>query len=291
MPLSSWLRRLPVVAVVGGSLLAGGLAALAVAAPAASPIDGSYVFNANGWAGTLAIDNAESGMPDVTMYYTERNSYEYLSGTWNPDNGTLTIARPLSGTVSQSYTLFLGNHIPGSPVFGGYFTESDTGTMRYGVLADNHLAPGTFRATTARPATVHTAVPANTVLPANTVAPAVTPAYDVPDWLFGLNEFDGNGWDGYLLFDPCYTPDTEMYYNALDNWEPIATHSYDAATDTLTMVRPLSYGGVTQTYTMYLGTHRLDDNMMFGGYFTQSDTPGLKFAAYATRDLSGGVGC
>jgi hypothetical protein len=54
------------------------------------------------------------------------------------------------------------------------------------------------------------------------------------------------------------------------------------------MVRELG-GGVTQTYTLYPSTHNIG-SFMFGGFFTQSDTPGLRFAAYALDDPFAGMG-
>lgn len=295
MSLSSWTTSLtrrglrgPIVAAVASLLLVGGVinSGMAVAGgEATSPIDGSYHFNANGWVGTLTVTAAETGVPGVAMYYSERGTTENLAGGWDSTTGTLTVYRPLGGGVSQSYTLYLGNHHPASPVFGGFFTESDTGTMRYGVYADAYLAPGVTRPSIAQPALARAQV---TGLP-NTVHPAVSV---IPDNLIGVYTFDGNGWDGELLLDDdgCPSANIEMTYYELGTSEAITNRSWNAATGTLTMVRTLG-GGVTQTYTMYIGTHRSQFySLMFGGYFTESDTGAARYATFADH-IDGGVGC
>ena len=286
--------RAPVTALLCGLLLLGLTTAWGMSAASATgsqwTIDGSYAFNGNGWTGTLAVTGAESGWPGVTMTYDERGVTEYLTGTWNPLTGTLTIYRPLQGGATQSYTLYLGDHVPGSPVFGGYFTESDTGAMRYGAFADDYLPAHTVR-TAARP--LHAAAGLAPAPGSPTTIIKARPDTGAPlDPIGGYYGFDGNGWDGHLVVWPslCATPDTQvqMEYTELGRAEDIAAPVWVPSTGTLTLVRALG-GGVTQTYTLYLGNHRPDD-LVFGGYFTQSDVPGMRYAAYAYH-LPGGVGC
>lgn len=284
--------RGPIVAAVAGLLLVGGVinSGLAVAGGgmALSPVDGTYDFNANGWVGTLTVTSAETGFPGILMYYSERGTTESLGGTWSAGTGTLTVYRPLGGGVSQSYTLFLGNHHPSSPVFGGYFTESDTGAMRYGVLADDYLEPGVARPDVDGVVTQSAATHSKTTRP-NTEHPEDSV---IPDNLIGLYDLDGNGWAGELLLDDdtCPSANITMYYYERATVEQIVTRSWNALTGTLTMVRPLG-NGVTQTYTMYIGTHKSQYySVMFGGYFTESDTGSTQYAAYADR-TPGGVGC
>ncbi|MEY9966999.1 hypothetical protein ABIA33_005064 [Streptacidiphilus sp. MAP12-16] len=286
--------------------LCGLLLAVAVAAPQGasayilSPVDGSYHFNANGWTGTLTVSNAENLRPSVVMTYDERGYPEDLTGTWSPSTGTLTVYRPLQGGVSQTYTLYLGNHIPSSPVFGGYFTESDVPGMRYGAYADDFVAPyalhlsalggagnllGSGAATGAAPGSP-------TTVTAQTGSGVIRPeAVPLPDSLIGLYAFNGNGWTGDLLIDwaNCPAPaDANLFYDEIGSWQEIPDNSWNPSTGTLTLVRPLS-GGVTQTYTLYEGTHQ-PGNLMFGGYFTESDVPGMQYAAFA-QHTPGGVGC
>ncbi|MGW9029751.1 hypothetical protein ACWGQ5_37685 [Streptomyces sp. NPDC055722] len=294
MSLLNWARRAarralraPVAAAALCALVLGGGLVSPVPATAGVPsIDGSYAFDGNGWKGTLSVSGAASGSPSVTMRYDELGRSEYLSGTWTPATGTLSVFRPLPWGDSQTYTLFLGDHIASSPVFGGYFTQSDVPGMRYGAYANAYLRPGLARpagATTAR-----ATKPAGTR--ATVVRQRMGAAASLPTGILGGYDFNGNGWTGRLLlqFADCLNPDTQMYYYERGYWEGIANRTWDASTGTLTLVRPLS-GGVTQTYTLYIGTHRADDPM-FGGYFTESDVPGRQFAAFADRS-PGGVGC
>ena len=275
------LLRTSISGVLCAALAVGLVAASAAPSSAinALTIDGSYTFNGNGWTGTITVSNSAGGYPAIAMDYDGRAD-EYLSGTWSSATGTLTIYRPLSGGASQSYTLYEGNHNPSSPVFGGYFTESDTGTQRYGTYATDYLPLN---------------VPRPPITPTGGVTmplDAPTPGGQLPIFLRAYYIFDGNGWGGELLLwpgDPGYTGDqTQMYYNELGYWQLIDTYSWDPATSSLTLVRPIG-GGVTQTYTLYIGTHNATYPML-GGYFTQSDTPGRRFAAFAHYDFLAGHG-
>lgn len=247
------------------------VALLAVAAPAASAaaptIDGSYAFDGNGWAGTLLVSGSASGSPAITMHYTELGRDENLTGAWSAADHTLTIYRPLAWNDSQTYTLYLGDHKPNSPVFGGYFTQSDVPGMHYGVYAKDYLPLGTPR-------------------------PNLVRATDsLPSGIVGFYGFDGNGWTGTMSvqFTECRVPEINLRYDELGRTEPISQRTWDPATNTMTFVRPLSFGGVTQTYTLYFA-NRLQSTQMFGGYFTESDVPGQRFAAFAWLQ-PGGVGC
>jgi hypothetical protein len=231
-------------------------------------IDGSYAFNGNGWAGTLLVTGSASGAPAITMHYNELGRDEHLAGNWSAATHTLWIYRPLPWNDSQTYLLYLGDHKPNSPVFGGYFTQSDVPGMHYGVYAKDYLPLGTAR-------------PANTLRPNDSL----------PDSLPGYYGFNGNGWTGTMSveFTDCRVPEIDLRYDELGRTEPIAQRTWDPATNTLTFVRPLSFGGVTQTYTMYFA-NRLQSTQMFGGYFTESDVPDQRFPAFAWL-LPGGVGC
>jgi hypothetical protein len=250
------------------AVAAATVAIVAVGAPASaatSTIDGSYAFNGNGWAGTLVVSNSASGAPAVTMHYNELGRDERLSGSWS--GRTLTITRPLAWNNSQTYTLYLGDHKANSPVFGGFFTQSDVPGQSYGVYAKDYLPLGTPRLKSLK---------ADDTL---------------PDGLVGGYGFNGNGWTGRMVvqFTSCQVPEINLRYDELGRTEPIAQRTWDATTHTLTFVRPLSFGGVTQTYTLYFA-NRLQSTQMFGGYFTESDVPGQRFAAFAWLQ-PGGVGC
>ncbi|GAA3438662.1 hypothetical protein [Kutzneria kofuensis] len=252
------------------AVAAATVALLAVGAPASaatSTIDGSYAFNGNGWAGTLLVSGSASGAPAITMHYTELGRDERLTGSWSAASRTLTINRPLQWNNSQTYTLYLGDHKPNQPVFGGYFTQSDVPGQRYGVYAKDYLPLGT---------------PRTKLFKAND---------SLPDDLVGFYGFNGNGWTGTMSvqFTQCRVPEINLRYDELGRTEPIAQRTWDPATHTLTFVRPLSFGGVTQTYTLYFA-NRLQSTQMFGGYFTQSDVPGQRYAAFAFLQ-PGGVGC
>ena len=268
-------------ALVAGLATASGTA-VATAAGSVLTIDGSYDFNGNGSTGVLTVSNAEGGSPAVTMAYRGLAT-EYDSGSWNAASGTLTVYRPLTGGAGQSYTLYLGGHNPASPVLGGYFTESDTGTRRFGAFADDYVPLNVTRPPAA-PAPVNGT---------GSAVPVVTPGTSLPSGLPAYYSFDGNGWDGEFLMLPLNSGTSigayvQMYYNDLGTWQVLTNYSWNAATSTLTLVRPLS-SGATQTYTLYLGTND-PANPMFGGYFTESDTPGAHYAAYAVYDPLAGHG-
>jgi hypothetical protein len=256
------LARLSAVLALAGLLLTDGV--VAVASPSRPAVDGTYTFNANGWTGTLAVSNAATGWPSIDMRFYD-GATEHLTGFWSAAGRTLTIGRPLSGGVSQTYTLYLGDHHPSSPVFGGFFTESDTGATRYGAFAHWYQPP-------AVPHTLSTRLVLDPM-----------PLNLLPGW-----DFNGNGWTGSLSWDPlgCGGNPTQLQFDGSAYWETV-TGTWDPSTQTLTLVRSLS-GGLSQTYTLYRAAAHVGGGLMLGGFFTQSDSPGLRFAAFAEAETSFG---
>ena len=253
MSLKSLAHRLFAVTTTAALLAVG-----APAAQAAVPtIDGSYAFDGNGWAGTLLVSGSASGSPAITLHYTELGRDESLTGDWSAATHTLTIQRPLPWNDSQTYTLYLGDHQPNSPVFGGFFTQSDVPGRQFGVYAKDYLPLGAARPNLVRAAD------------------------SLPDAVTGFYGFNGNGWTGTMSvqFTECRVPEINLRYDELGRTEPIAQRTWDPATDTLTFVRPLSFGGVTQTYTLYFAD-RLPNIWVLG----------QRFAAFAWLQ-PGGVGC
>ncbi len=110
-------------------VLAGGMTRPAAAVQQAGPgsyflpIVGEYTFAGNGWRGKLTIQEARRGWASAIMRYDELGFDEHLQGTWQPSLRTLVLSRPLPWGNSQTYTLYLGDHDPAEPMFGGYFTQ------------------------------------------------------------------------------------------------------------------------------------------------------------------------
>jgi hypothetical protein len=137
--------------VVGASVLAiTGLAATAASAAttrptvttnaAGSSIVGSYNWNSDGFTGTLVIDSVTSGAVVATL--TDYGLTETLSGSWDGNDNILRLTRPKErGSGVQQYTYVLG----GSPnealptMFGGYFTDTNTGSFEYGTYLEAAL--------------------------------------------------------------------------------------------------------------------------------------------------------
>jgi hypothetical protein len=231
MTLLSWTGRTaraatptPMSAALSAALLVGLATASgtvsAAAAANVSTIDGSYDFNGNGWTGTITVTDAEGGRPGITMAYDGRAA-ESDTGTWNAGTGTLTIYRPLSGGVGQNYTLYLGSHLPTSPVFGGYFTETDTGTQRYGAYADDYVPPKVARPPVTWPS-------AGFPLPQAVTTPSDSLPGGAPLYYF----FDGNGWGGELLLNPGNPAygvgsQVQMYYTERGgSWQILSSYSW-----------------------------------------------------------------
>ena len=110
------------------------------------------------------------------------------------------------------------------------------------------------------------------------------PSNLLPGW-----DFNGNGWTGSLSWDPlgCGGNPTQLQFDGNVYWETV-TDTWDPSTQTLTLVRSLS-GGLSQTYTLYRGAAHVGGGLMLGGFFTQSDSPGMRFAAFAEAETS--LGC
>lgn len=304
--------RAAVASGLVGVLLAGTViapqAADAIGVPSA--IDGTYQFNANGWTGTLSIIDAGSEAPSIVMAYDELGTSENLTGTWST-YGELTFNRVLSNGVTQIYDLYEGTHVAGSPVFGGFFFESDLPGERFGVYADDFV-PRRLRPHAAEPgAATKTAgsVPsavtaASAPAPATTAAPQDDP-YPPDAWTYldGMYAFNGNGWTGKMLIAEYGCPSGALVglhldYDDIGTWEGTPGAIYDPSANQVGFVRTLG-NGVTQDYELWLGTHVspavLADgfhplSVMFGGYFTESDTGGQRYAAFATYTPPG-VGC
>jgi hypothetical protein len=248
-----WSRVYKLIAVFCAAALL-----LVVTRPASAtvtdPIVGSYAFNGNGWTGTLTVLDVTSGYVTADMSYDERGVHESVSGSWDPASGRLTLLRPLSyGGVTQTYTLYIGTHVAYQPMFGGYFTQSDFPGGHWGAFA--------------------------TRLPSPPSTSSIDPTLPPPTGIYWIN---GNGWTGGILL--AINPHDPHLLTAEIHWTDypgLAEHisgTWDSASGLATFVRPLSWGGVTQTYTLYVGAHR--PQPIFGGYFTQSDTPGKSFGVY-----------
>ncbi|HEV2636791.1 MAG TPA: hypothetical protein VGX23_16685 [Actinocrinis sp.] len=290
--------------MVGVLLASAVIAPQAADADVSGSVDGTYQFNANGWSGTLTVIDAEDYAPTVIMTYDELGSSETMIDTsWSPQYGVLTFIRILSNGVAQSYELYEGSHVAGSPVFGGNFIESDLQGMAFGVFADDFLpllsrphGPSHSAATTA----------ASSVPSAVTAASAKAPAFSSPlDWpdLDGMYDFNGNGWTGKMLIaeNRCADQGLEavhLNYDEIGTWEAVPGALFNPFTNQITFTRTLS-DGITQTYQLWLGTHvspaveadgYYPASPMLGGYFTESDTGTQRYAAFASYDPPG-LGC
>lgn len=100
-------------------------------------IVGSYLWNADGYTGTLVIDSENQGAVTATLH--DNGTTESLSGSWDGDH-TLRLTRPIwGGSADQYYTYFIGG-APSQPtpvMFGGYFTQTNTGAFQYGTYLDS----------------------------------------------------------------------------------------------------------------------------------------------------------
>lgn len=105
---------------------------------AGSSIVGSYLWNSDGFTGTLVIDSVTNGAVVATL--TDYGLTETLTGTWDGNNNILDLTRPKErGSGVQQYTYVLG----GAPnealptMFGGYFTDTNTGGFEYGTYLES----------------------------------------------------------------------------------------------------------------------------------------------------------
>jgi hypothetical protein len=105
---------------------------------AGSSIIGSYLWNSDGFTGTLDIDSVTDGAVVATL--TDYGLTETLTGTFDGDSNILDLTRPKErGSGVQQYTYILG----GAPnealptMFGGYFTDTNTGSFEYGTYLES----------------------------------------------------------------------------------------------------------------------------------------------------------
>lgn len=251
------------VAVVGAVVVPSSPAA----ATPGSDIIGRYTLDANGWLGDLYIDSIDSntGRTSGRMFYYARGITEYVSGYWSPSANVLNLERWLPDGEEQSYVLYLGTHVAGHPVFGGYFSQyPQPYWITYGVFANNFVPASNPPSWTPYPGWGSSL----SVCWVGCTRPTNPPQ--------GTYAFDGNGWSG-LLYLPAGSSTAYMKFDALGYWEPVTMTSGRWPRE-ITLVRHLSYGNVTQTYVLTLGDG--PGSTMLGGYFTESDTDNA-YAAFA----------
>ena len=104
---------------------------------AGSSIIGSYTWNSDGFTGTLVINSVTNNAVVATL--TDYGLTETLTGTWDGNNNILDLTRPKErGSGVQQYYYVLG----GAPnealptMFGGYFTDTNTGSFEYGTYLE-----------------------------------------------------------------------------------------------------------------------------------------------------------
>jgi hypothetical protein len=94
---------------------------------------GSYTWNSDGFTGTLVINSVTNGVVVATL--TDYGLTETLSGTWDGNTNILDLTRPKQrGSGVQQYYYVLGG-FPNEALptmFGGYFTDTNTGSFEYG---------------------------------------------------------------------------------------------------------------------------------------------------------------
>jgi hypothetical protein len=109
-----------------------------LAATQDAAITGTYFWNADGYTGTLVIAGQNQGVVAATLY--DNGWTESLSGTWDNNARILHLTRPIwNGADSQYYTFVLGGtpNEPTPQMFGGYFTQTNTGGYQYGAYLDS----------------------------------------------------------------------------------------------------------------------------------------------------------
>lgn len=115
-----------------------GLAEPRAAAAQDTAITGSYFWNADGYTGTLVITSENQGVVAATLY--DNGWTETLSGSWDNSAQILRLTRPIwNGADNQYYTYVLGGapNEPTPKMFGGYFTQTNTGSFQYGTYLDS----------------------------------------------------------------------------------------------------------------------------------------------------------
>jgi hypothetical protein len=227
---------------------------------------GRYTLDANGWIGDLYIDSIDTRDPQDgqpvsgRMYFYARGVMEYITGTFNPNdnNPNFDLTRQLGNGVSQYYNIGLGSHVPGHPVFGGWFRQSDQPCcIQYGVLANNFVPASNPPSWTPYPGWSSSL----SVCWVGCKRPTNPPQ--------GIYAFDSNGWSG-LLYLPAGSSTASMRFDELGYWETV-TVTWSAPYRQLVIDRKLSYGNVHQAYYLYLGDG--PGSTMLGGFFTQTDAP------------------
>ncbi|TCO59590.1 hypothetical protein [Actinocrispum wychmicini] len=113
--------------------------------------------------------------------------------------------------------------------------------------------------------------------------PAATASADVD--ITGLYQFNGNGSTGTLriLTAAQGRVIANMHY-FVRGADEFLGGTWEPGSRTLTLVRPLGSSSVSQTYTMWVGTNDMGTsvgNLMFGGFFTESDAGDNRFGAFA----------
>lgn len=100
--------------------------------------------------------------------------------------------------------------------------------------------------------------------------------------LYGIWEFNGNGWLGSLfIFGQDDQGNLEVWVKfqdveRIDPWIGV----WNEEARQITLMRQLP-NDATQTYIGYIGDNRPDLSLIFGGSFTESDEEGRQFGWYA----------
>ena len=134
---SAWAAQ-PARSASAVEYVQAGLASPRVAAAQDTAITGSYFWNADGYTGTLVITSQNQGVVTATLY--DNGWTETLSGSWDNSAQILRLTRPIwNGADYQYYTYVLGGapNEPTPKMFGGYFTQTNTGSFQYGAYLDS----------------------------------------------------------------------------------------------------------------------------------------------------------
>lgn len=86
-----------------------------------SPPHGRYAFDGNGWSGELDLT---AGSSIAFLKFDDYGYWELVGASWDATSRTLLLNRQIGGGATQTYHLCLGDG-PGTPMLGGYFSESD----------------------------------------------------------------------------------------------------------------------------------------------------------------------
>jgi hypothetical protein len=138
LALTTGLAATAASAATGTSAAAGTVTPHTVSPHATgAQIVGSYTWNSDGFTGTLVINSVTNGVVVATL--TDYGLTETLSGTFDGNYNVLRLTRPKErGSGVQQYMYVLG----GAPnealptMFGGYFTDTNTGAFEYGTYLE-----------------------------------------------------------------------------------------------------------------------------------------------------------